>query len=194
MLLVGNPTVLVDRVSFDDLAPWPLVADGTGPALERLNLSLYGNDPANWVARNSLGSPGGPPQIDSDGDGVVDTWEYAKFATLANNNFTTADRDGDTQTDYAEYLAGTDPFGSTPAFRLSLVKSGASLLASHPTLLASGPGYYGRTRSYALQRKGNLAPGDWTTVITAPATGGTVQHSLTPPEPSQFYRVEILLP
>ncbi|MFO1491231.1 MAG: hypothetical protein U1F87_10030 [Kiritimatiellia bacterium] len=50
----------VEKVEYDDVAPWPAEADGLGPALERLVDTAYGNDPANWMARNAQGSPGGP--------------------------------------------------------------------------------------------------------------------------------------
>jgi len=50
----------VDRVVYSDGAhgedfadgvdPWPVAADGQGSALERLDATAYGNDPANWHA------------------------------------------------------------------------------------------------------------------------------------------------
>jgi hypothetical protein len=42
--------IRVDQVSYDDVSPWPTSADGGGAALQRLSLSAYGNDPANWTA------------------------------------------------------------------------------------------------------------------------------------------------
>jgi len=44
------PYVLVERVRYRDVAPWPGAADGIGASLQRVNESAYGNDPANWVA------------------------------------------------------------------------------------------------------------------------------------------------
>jgi hypothetical protein len=43
------PYVLVDKVNYTDLPPWPS-ADGNGSALRRINAAAYGNDPANWSA------------------------------------------------------------------------------------------------------------------------------------------------
>ncbi len=40
----------VDRVSYDDGAPWPTQADGKGSSLTRIDFSTYANDPANWSA------------------------------------------------------------------------------------------------------------------------------------------------
>jgi hypothetical protein len=47
--LLVIPYVDMDRVKFDDDAPWP-DADGNGLALRRIDNSAYGNDPANWEA------------------------------------------------------------------------------------------------------------------------------------------------
>ena len=58
--------ILVDEVSYNDTAPWPLEADGLGTALRRREIDQYGNDPINW--ENSLfgGTPGDlpvPPRV-----------------------------------------------------------------------------------------------------------------------------------
>lgn len=42
--------IRVDRVNYDDDAPWPTSPDGTGKALGRITPSAYGNDYANWQA------------------------------------------------------------------------------------------------------------------------------------------------
>ncbi|HXJ55028.1 MAG TPA: lamin tail domain-containing protein [Verrucomicrobiae bacterium] len=46
----------VDAVRYNDKAPWPVAADGSGPSLQRKVLTGYGNDPANWEA--ALPTPG----------------------------------------------------------------------------------------------------------------------------------------
>jgi hypothetical protein len=45
--------IRVDRVNYNDKAPWPTTADGEGDSLDRITDSDYGNDVANWQA----GSP-----------------------------------------------------------------------------------------------------------------------------------------
>ncbi len=40
----------IDRVKYDDKEPWPVAADGYGPALERIDPYADGNDPANWTS------------------------------------------------------------------------------------------------------------------------------------------------
>ncbi len=51
------PEYLVDRVTYDDAAPWPLEADGNGPSLERINGTAFGDDPIRWMRSAFGGSP-----------------------------------------------------------------------------------------------------------------------------------------
>src|SRR5205085_116890 len=63
------PYITVDAVRYSDTSPWPTEADGSGPSLERLNLSAYGNDPVNWRASLSAGgTPGNASVWDGGGD------------------------------------------------------------------------------------------------------------------------------
>lgn len=50
--------IRVDRVSYEDSAPWPTAPDGTGQSLQKpeAKLSLYSNDVENWQA--ALPTPG----------------------------------------------------------------------------------------------------------------------------------------
>jgi hypothetical protein len=52
------PYIDVDVVRYNDKAPWPTNADGSGPSLERLTAAAYGNDPINWRASSGVGTPG----------------------------------------------------------------------------------------------------------------------------------------
>jgi hypothetical protein len=53
----GDPLILVDRVRYNNKAPWPTEADGTGLSLERFPANAFGNEPWNW----RTGTPGGSP-------------------------------------------------------------------------------------------------------------------------------------
>lgn len=44
------PFVLVDKVDYTDVAPWPQGADGYGLSLQRVSGTAYGNDPSSWIA------------------------------------------------------------------------------------------------------------------------------------------------
>lgn len=52
----GVNYILVERVNYEDHAPWPAGADGVGLSLQRLVRTTYANDPTNWVA--ALPTPG----------------------------------------------------------------------------------------------------------------------------------------
>jgi hypothetical protein len=52
------PQLLVERVSYSDVAPWPVPADGGGASLQRIGAASYGNDPVNWRANSpTTGKP-----------------------------------------------------------------------------------------------------------------------------------------
>jgi len=51
--------IRIDRVNYDDQAPWPTDPDGAGSSLTRIDPDLYGNDPANWDANTP--TPGTAP-------------------------------------------------------------------------------------------------------------------------------------
>jgi hypothetical protein len=44
------PYILIDEITYLPSAPWPLAADGFGPALKRKDPTLFGNDATNWEA------------------------------------------------------------------------------------------------------------------------------------------------
>jgi hypothetical protein len=44
------PYIMIDKVSYQDQAPWPKGADGIGNSLQRFSNTGFGNDPTNWFA------------------------------------------------------------------------------------------------------------------------------------------------
>ncbi|MBN1846077.1 MAG: lamin tail domain-containing protein [Sedimentisphaerales bacterium] len=46
--------IRLERVNYDDKAPWPTAADGQGKALVRIDNTQYGNDPVNWTVADPL--------------------------------------------------------------------------------------------------------------------------------------------
>ena len=92
------PYVLADRVEYDDMAPWPLTADGGGASLQRRRPYDYGNDPVNWKGDGpTAGRPNvsGSTYTDSDGDGISDSWETANGLSASNRSDADQDFDGD---------------------------------------------------------------------------------------------------
>jgi len=85
------PQVLVDRVKYHNAAPWPLAADGIGPALQRINSAAYGNEPTNWVAaRPTPGAPfggGAPPIVNTQPlPQTAVQYQSASFTVVAGGN------------------------------------------------------------------------------------------------------------
>jgi hypothetical protein len=105
------PQVVVDRVIWSDLAPWPTAADGGGASLQRLASTLYGNDPANWKAeaptagRTNSATGDVPPTISSQpADQGVIAGGTATFTVVAN---------GTAPLSYQWQRAGTNLPGAT---------------------------------------------------------------------------------
>lgn len=98
--------------------------------------------------------------VDTDGDGVPDGWELAHFGTSGGD--LRKDTDGDGVVDQAEYFAGTTPKNLEDVLRLAVVHAEAGLQVSFRTLRATGTGFEGRTRYYALESTTDPAGGQWT--------------------------------
>ncbi|MGB2821047.1 MAG: lamin tail domain-containing protein, partial [Phycisphaerae bacterium] len=73
------PYVRIDKLEYDDVAPWPVEADGGNSSLSRQVAEDYGNDVANWGASIPGGTPGSlnihidtsPPSVPSGLDGTI---------------------------------------------------------------------------------------------------------------------------
>jgi len=66
------PHVIEDEVLYDDLAPWPTEADGTGRALSRVSMTAFGNVASSWVAGALPESLASELSGDFNGDGTLD--------------------------------------------------------------------------------------------------------------------------
>jgi hypothetical protein len=146
------PYVLVDKVRYSDLAPWPNCGpncgpDGGGQSLQRINLNEYGNDPINWQA----GSPNPGPQgssSDSDSDGMLDSWEQ-QYGLIVGVNDSQGDLDGDGLKNIAEFLAGTLPNDPNSNLRLRVSIAAGALLQFDAAA----------NISYVIEYKNALVPG-----------------------------------
>ncbi|MDF7801336.1 lamin tail domain-containing protein [Pontiellaceae bacterium B1224] len=124
------PYVIIDRITYDDVAPWPTEADGTGHSLERISFTAYGNDVANWRKSSSVGgSPGvadaaSSPIVDNDQDGIDDAWEISYFNSINNPDGEPGnDFDLDGQSNFDEYISGTNPTNSNSRFAVTLASN-----------------------------------------------------------------------
>lgn len=180
------PYVAVEEVRYNDRAPWPPAADGSGPSLQRLSALTFGNDPANWSA-----APPTPGRLvddaDSDGDGLPDWWELAHGTNwkLADAH---EDPDGDGATNLEEYENGTDPFVPQNFFRLGIEALGAGLVAlDFHTLIG---------HSYTIEATAEIMPPEWTGVyeLLAASNASTVRITNSIPTAARFYRLNVQRP
>jgi hypothetical protein len=176
------PYVVIDAVNYDDKAPWPAGADGSGPSLQRVVANAYGNDPSNWMA--DIQTPGGfNPNTDSDGDGIPDWWEVANGTDWLHND-ANADPDGDGYSNLQEYWAGTDPHDSNSFLKISgIVGSGNAV--SLQFIAASN-------HTYSVLYKESLGDALWTKLADVPGQSVTQSMTVNDPTPmtsSRFYRL-----
>ncbi len=180
----GTPYIVVDSVRYNDKAPWPAAADGSGPSLQRKFSNQYGDDPINWQAATA--TPGREnADVDSDGDGLPDAWEIAN-GTLVGTPDANDDNDSDGFTNGQEYLAGTHP--NNPASRLHVERISATGGGVEFEFTAAS------NRTFTVQFKDTLTALTWlpmtnvasaptvrTIVITDPTTNGTRFYRLAAP-------------
>ncbi len=108
------PRLLEDEVIYDDLAPWPIAADGQGDSLQRALSTAWGNAAASWRAASP--SPGsvrfaGIAAGDVNADGVVNAVDINMTYDAANasSSISVFDLDGNGVVNQADgaYLVGT---------------------------------------------------------------------------------------
>jgi hypothetical protein len=176
------PFVLVDYVAYSDRAPWPTNADSFGASLQRVHAMGYANDPTNWLA--AVPSPGPSGVVDSDGDGMPNSWEQLYSFNPNNSSDASQDADGDGLTNLQEYLAGTHPRSASSALRImSVLHSGNTA-----TMQFSATS----NRTYSVQFRESLST-TWSplTSVSSSPTNGTrsVTDNNAGTSAQRFYRV-----
>ena len=122
---------------------------------------------------------------DANGNGISDAWEQKFFGAVDTNRTQTTDADGDGATDYAEFMAGTDPNNPQSVLELPAPspQPGGTLKFEWPSV----PGL-----AYRLNGSADLvnwAPlSDW---IIAGTTTSSVLVASPESTTTQFYRLEV---
>jgi hypothetical protein len=129
--------------------------------------------------------------VDGVGDGIADAWRTNFFggtgSTTNAQSCAACDPDGDGQTNWQEFHAGTVPTNSASAFRFTLISAtGGSVQLSFTTVAG---------KFYNLE--GSLTPDGSSPLILSnniAGTGGNI--AITDPgaqqQPQRFYRVRVL--
>jgi hypothetical protein len=101
--------LIEDTVNYDNRAPWPASADGTGPSLERLQTDVYGDSASNWQA-NATPSPG-THNLHVFGD--YETWAAANALGAGPLALRTGDIDYDSSLNLVEFALVKKPWDNT---------------------------------------------------------------------------------
>lgn len=185
---VEVPYYLVETVTYSPVAPWPSSANGGGPSLQRIEPTLFADDPLNWQAANPTAgqaNPGGP-QVDVDGDGLPDVWELANGLDpqIGSGPFGAAgDADGDGAGNWQEYVAGTNPSDPDDYLRFSSIAADDQVCELQ---------FFSRLgRTYAVEFTESLTPANWQTLVSG-LTGTDDTISVTDPQTAtRYYRLRV---
>ena len=172
------PYILVDKVKYLDLSPWPVAADGAGQSLTRVTLGNYGNDPVNWTGATPTPGPQGA-NPDTDGDGMDDAWENLYFGNLSRTG--SADSDGDGMTDLQEFLGGTNPTSAASSLRLQIISANPSVLQFVTAT----------NKAYTVEFKNTFGETSWTFLQSVPGGAARTVHvtNSMAGTTNRFYRV-----
>lgn len=116
-------------------------------------------------------------------NGIPDGWEAQQFSAITSQRTPTTDTDGDGLSDWAEFVAGTDPNNPPPPFRLTALR-----LTNHLVQL-SWPSVTNHTyRVHASSNAVSWSPfSNW---IAAPGTNTSYTLATTTNGAARFFRVE----
>ncbi|MBN1674120.1 MAG: DUF4038 domain-containing protein [Kiritimatiellae bacterium] len=149
-------------------------------AVHWFNNSLYSGDAmfdlSLSVIRYSLSV-----SEDADQDALPDTWETDQLSGLSDPADTsdTSDPDGDGVSNLEEYIAGTSPTADGEWFGVDAQLVGGRVMVSFVTVAATGPGYEGLSRHYALEQGTGMDGAVWNVVAgyeDIVGTGQTVSY------------------
>jgi len=125
--------------------------------------------------------------IDSDRDGIPDSWELAHGLNPTNNNDANIDSDGDTLTNAQEYIAGTDPQDAQSYLRLDTQSP-----LSRGTVLSF---VAISNRTYTILYRTNFSTGPWLRLTdltpSAPTNRNITVTNAPNAEPTRLYRLVV---
>ncbi len=131
--------------------------------------------------------------LDEDNDMIDDAWELGHGAANLTVLTKSGDADGDGESDFAEFLAGTDPFDPSDSLKLLDVSVSPGVPQWNVDLTwTSSP-----ARLYDVHESPDLAS-PFTSVLTGiPGAGDTTTSTLSRPlplDPDHFWRIEARRP
>lgn len=131
--------------------------------------------------------PASAGMVDSDTDGMDDTWEQSHFGGLSQPNAgPTQDFDNDGFDNYSEYRAGTDPLSSSS--RLEMMGASAPTGMPGQVVLQWG-GVTGKT--YTIEVRSNLATGGWSALQSGIPGGVGNAYTGSAPGSLNYWRIKV---
>lgn len=177
------PYIMVEKVKYGSVPPWPDNANGTGNSLQRAALLAYANDPTNWFsAVPTAGTLSGQTSQDVDGDGMPDRWELLNDTDpFVDDADVDADHDG--LRNLAEWVAGTDPQDRESSLKIDAIQRGGDSVAIQFTAVAN--------RSYSLLRASSPDATVWLKAadVSAATTNRLCTLDQSAASGSTFYRL-----
>jgi len=130
---------------------------------------------------------------DTDLDWLPDDWEQA--ALSGTGGAAGDDGDGDGVVNYDEFVAGTDPDAVGDYMKVDYAFSGGSVQVSFQTIQATGTGYDGLSRYYALEKTVSGALDAWSAVPGCERIlgAGQVVSYTAPADGAAYYRARVWL-
>jgi hypothetical protein len=143
------------------------------------------NDPV--VRRPLLPGDVGPSELDTDGDGMPNGWEWDNGLDPNDSADAAGDLDGDGMTNLQEHRAGTNPRNAASVLRITAVERvGADLRVSFSSE---------SNKLYRVERDDSITSTNWTLVQdNISGTGGIVPVTDTTASiaSNRYYRVRLL--
>ena len=162
----SNQWVVLDEVTYDDDAPWPVSADGTGPSLQLIDSDVDNNRIGNWTA--SAATPGADNQIAADLPALPRLW----ISEIMHSNVSTmADNAGEFEPWIELYNAESTRIDLGEAFYLS-TSPADPLMWRFPEGVTIGPAE--RIVIWADGEEAETEPGDTHTAFRLNSTTGIV--------------------
>ena len=161
----------------------PVLRAGTNVlAAQMFNRSLTESGDSHFDAALSLIVGHWATDQDADQDGMPDAWEDDCLTGLSEALAQpAADPDNDGLSNLQEWIAGTNPRSEIGNLKSEIRASNGQLEVSFETVPATGPGYDGLNRCYALEQRAGLGPaGQWQIVPgygNLLGQGQTIQHT-----------------